>query len=178
MWWFRSPLSSVLCLWSLTRPGLAYVALLRGGGKLIDPRSNICLWCIRWWGQRQDRLLLAAQGIVTAAHKRRPQQEGRTFTTMHGSTTAAQCGLLVLVLVFFPFSPSHGAHAFVSTPSAGVAAVSRQAHPASSLTPSPSAITMAQPRRWTPAAFSRSHFEVRLHCRPKRIKAFSSDGFV
>ncbi|CAM9935372.1 unnamed protein product, partial [Ectocarpus sp. 8 AP-2014] len=78
---------------------------------------------------------------------------------MHGSITTVQCGLLFLVLLSSPFSPSHGAHAFVSTPSAGVAAVSRQAHPASSLTPSPSAITMVQPRRWTPAAFARSRFE-------------------
>ncbi|CAM9146780.1 unnamed protein product [Ectocarpus sp. 6 AP-2014] len=78
---------------------------------------------------------------------------------MHGSITTVQCGLLVLVLLSSPFSLSHGAHAFVSTPSAGVAAVSRQAHPASSLTPSASAITMVQPRRWTPASFSRSRFE-------------------
>ncbi|CAM9772691.1 unnamed protein product, partial [Ectocarpus sp. 13 AM-2016] len=78
---------------------------------------------------------------------------------MHGSITTVQCGLLVLVLLSSPFSPTHGAHAFVSTPSAGVATVSRQAHTASSLTPSPSAITMVQPRRWTPAAFSRSRLE-------------------
>ncbi|CAN0418656.1 unnamed protein product, partial [Ectocarpus sp. 12 AP-2014] len=80
---------------------------------------------------------------------------------MHGSITTVQCGLLVLVLLSSPFSPSHGAHAFVSTPSAGVAAVSRQAHTASSLTPSPSAITMLKPHRWTPAAFSRSRLENR-----------------
>ncbi|CAM9125148.1 unnamed protein product [Ectocarpus sp. 12 AP-2014] len=78
---------------------------------------------------------------------------------MHGSITTVQCGLLVLVLLSSPFSPSHGAYAFVSTPSAGVAAVSRQAHTASSLTPSPSTITMVQPRRWTPAAFLRSRLE-------------------
>lgn len=116
---------------------------------------------------------------MAAAHQRgRQQEEGRTLTTMHGSITTVQCGLLVLVLLSSPFSPSHGAHAFVSTPSAGVAAVSRQAHPASSLTPSPSAITMVQPRRWTPAAFSRSRFEVGLPCRSKRINPFSSGGFV